>query len=145
MIQRIQTLWLLLASICAFASVKLPFYFGSLEVPGPTITITPYDNFMLLVFVIATALMGLVTIFLFSNRSLQIKMCIVGLVLSLANLMHYFLFMKNFKTGGLSLYSILSFLVPVFFILAIRSIYKDQKLLKSLETKRYHATSSGSI
>jgi drug/metabolite transporter (DMT)-like permease len=136
MIQRIQTLWLLLASICAFASVKLPFYFGSLEVPGPTITITPYDHFMLLVFVIATALMGLVSIFLFSNRSLQIKMCIVGLVLSLANLMHYFLFMKNFKTGGLSLYSILSFLVPVFFILAIRSIYKDQKLLKSLDRLR---------
>jgi drug/metabolite transporter (DMT)-like permease len=136
MIQRIQTLWLLLASICAFASVKLPFYFGSLEVPGPTITITPYDNFMLLVFVIAPALMGLVTIFLFSNRSLQIKMCIVGLVLSLANLMHYFLYMKNFKTGGLSLYSILSFLVPVFFILAIRSIYKDQKLLKSLDRLR---------
>jgi drug/metabolite transporter (DMT)-like permease len=136
MIQRIQTLWLLLASICAFASVKLPFYFGSLEVPGPTVTITPYDHFMLLVFVIATALMGLVSIFLFSNRSLQIKMCIVGLVLSLANLMHYFLFMKNFKTGGLSLYSILSFLVPVFFILAIRSIYKDQKLLKSLDRLR---------
>ena len=136
MIQRIQTLWLLLASICAFASVKLPFYFGSLEVPGPTITITPYDNFMLLVFVIATALMALVSIFLFSNRSLQIKMCIVGLVLSLANLMHYFLYMKNFKTGGLSLYSALSFLVPVFFILAIRSIYKDQKLLKSLDRLR---------
>ena len=136
MIQRIQTLWLLLASICAFASVKLPFYYGSLEVPGPTTTITPYDNFMLLVFVIATALMGLVTIFLFSNRSLQIKMCIVGLVLSLANLMHYFLYMKNFKTGGLSLYSALSFLVPVFFILAIRSIYKDQKLLKSLDRLR---------
>jgi len=136
MIQRIQTLWLLLASICAFASVKLPFYFGSLEVPGPTVTITPYDHFMLLVFVIATALMGLVSIFLFSNRSLQIKMCVVGLVLSLANLMHYFLFMKNFKTGGLSLYSILSFLVPVFFILAIRSIYKDRKLLKSLDRLR---------
>jgi drug/metabolite transporter (DMT)-like permease len=136
MIQRIQTLWLLLASICAFASVKLPFYFGSLEVPGPTVTITPYDNFMLLVFVIATALMALVSIFLFSNRSLQIKMCVVGLVLSLANLMHYFLYMKNFKTGGLSLYSILSFLVPVFFILAIRSIYKDQKLLKSLDRLR---------
>jgi drug/metabolite transporter (DMT)-like permease len=136
MIQRIQTLWLLLASICAFASVKLPFYFGSLEVPGPTITITPYDNFMLLVFVIATALMALVSIFLFSNRSLQIKMCIVGLVLSLANLMHYFLYMKNFKTGGLSLYSALSFLVPVFFILAIIGIYKDQKLLKSLDRLR---------
>ncbi len=136
MIQRIQTLWLLLASICAFASVKLPFYYGSLEVPGPTITITPYDNFMLLVFVIATALMALVSIFLFSNRSLQIKMCIVGLILSLANLMHYFLYMKNFKTGGLSLYSALSFLVPVFFILAIIGIYKDQKLLKSLDRLR---------
>ncbi|MFZ9170873.1 MAG: DUF4293 domain-containing protein [Sediminibacterium sp.] len=136
MIQRIQTLWLLLASICAFASVKLPFYYGSLEVPGPTITITPYDNFMLLVFVIATALMALVSIFLFSNRSLQIKMCIVGLILSLANLMHYFLYMKNFKTGGLSLYSALSFLVPVFFILAIMGIYKDQKLLKSLDRLR---------
>ncbi len=136
MIQRIQTLWLLLASICAFATIKLPFYYGSQEVPGPTVTITPIDHVVLLVFVIATALMALVSIFLFSNRSLQIKMCVVGLVLSLANLMHYFLFMKNFKTGGLSLYSILSFLVPVFFILAIRSIYKDQKLLKSLDRLR---------
>jgi hypothetical protein len=136
MIQRIQSLWLLLASICAFASINLPFYYGSLEVQGSTTTITPIDNLVLLVFVIATALMALISIFLYSNRSLQIKMCVVGLVLSLANLMHYFLFMKKFKTGGLSLYSILSFLVPVFFILAIRSIYKDQKLLKSLDRLR---------
>ncbi|MEY4053204.1 MAG: hypothetical protein RL034_122 [Bacteroidota bacterium] len=136
MIQRIQTLWLLLASICAFASVKLPFYFGSLEVPGPTITITPYDHFILLVFVIATGLVALINIFMYSNRSLQIKISVVGLLLGLVNLMHYFLYMRNFKTGGLSLYSALSFLVPVFFILAIRNIYKDQKLLKSLDRLR---------
>jgi drug/metabolite transporter (DMT)-like permease len=136
MIQRIQTLWLLLASICAFASVKLPFYFGSLEVPGPTVTITPYDHFMLLVFVIATGLVALINIFLYGNRSLQIKISVVGVLLGLVNLMHYFLYMRNFKTGGLSLYSILSFLVPVFFILAIIGMYKDQKLLKSLDRLR---------
>jgi drug/metabolite transporter (DMT)-like permease len=136
MIQRIQTLWLLLASICAFASVKLPFYFGSLEVPGPTVTITPYDHFMLLVFVIATGLVALINIFLYGNRSLQIKISVVGVLLGLVNLMHYFLYMRNFKTGGLSLYSIFSFLVPVFFILAIIGMYKDQKLLKSLDRLR---------
>jgi succinate-acetate transporter protein len=136
MIQRIQTLWLLLASICAFASIKLPFYFGSLEVPGPTITITPYDHFVLLVFVIATALVALINIFLYSNRSLQIKISVVGVLLGLVNLMHYFLYMRTFKTGGLSLYSIFSLLVPLFFILAIRNIYKDQKLLKSLDRLR---------
>lgn len=136
MIQRIQTLWLLLASICAFASVKLPFYFGSIEVPGPTITITPYDHFMLLVFVIATGLIALINIFLYSNRSLQIKISVVGVLLGLVNLMHYFLYMRNFKTGGLSLYSILSFLVPIFFILSIIGMYKDQKLLKSLDRLR---------
>lgn len=136
MIQRIQTLWLLLASICAFASVKFPFYFGSIEVPGPTITITPYDHFMLLVFVIATGLVALINIFLYSNRSLQIKISVVGVLLGLVNLMHYFLYMRNFKTGGLSLYSILSFLVPIFFILSIIGMYKDQKLLKSLDRLR---------
>ena len=136
MIQRIQTLWLLLASICAFASVKLPFYYGSLEVPGPTVTITPYDHFMLLVFVTATGLVALINIFLYSNRSLQIKISVVGVLLGLVNLMHYFLYMRNFKTGGLSLYSILSFLVPVFFILSIIGMYKDQKLLKSLDRLR---------
>jgi drug/metabolite transporter (DMT)-like permease len=136
MIQRIQTLWLLLASICAFASVNLPFYFGSLEVPGPTVTITPYDHFMLLVFVIATGLVALINIFLYSNRSLQIKISVVGVLLGLVNLMHYFLYMRNFKTGGLSLYSIFSFLVPVFFILSIIGMYKDQKLLKSLDRLR---------
>jgi hypothetical protein len=136
MIQRIQTLWLLLASICAFASIKLPFYYGSLEVPGPTVTITPYDHFILLVLVIATALVALINIFIFSNRSLQIKISIAGLVLGLMNLTHYYLFMRGFQTGGLSLYSVLSFLVPLFFILSIRSIYKDQKLLKSLDRLR---------
>ncbi len=136
MIQRIQTLWLLLASICAFASVKLPFYFGSIEVPGPTITITPYDHFMLLVFVIATGLVALINVFLYSNRSLQIIISVVGVLLGLVNLMHYFLYMRNFKTGGLSLYSILSFLVPIFFILSIIGMYKDQKLLKSLDRLR---------
>ncbi len=136
MIQRIQTLWLLLASICAFASVKLPFYYGSLEVPGPSVTITPYDHFMLLVLVIATGLVALINIFLYSNRSLQIKISVVGVLLGLVNLMHYFLYMRNFKTGGLSLYSILSFLVPVFFILSIIGMYKDQKLLKSLDRLR---------
>ena len=136
MIQRIQTLWLLLASICAFASVKLPFYYGSLEVPGPTVTITPYDHFMLLVFVIATGRVALINIFLYSNRSLQIKISVVGVLLGLVNLMHYFLYMRNFKTGGLSLYSIFSFLVPVFFILSIIGMYKDQKLLKSLDRLR---------
>ena len=136
MIQRIQTLWLLLASICAFASVKLPFYYGSLEVPGPTVTITPYDHFMLLVLVIATGLVALINIFLYSNRSLQIKISVVGVLLGLVNLMHYFLYMRNFKTGGLSLYSIFSFLVPVFFILSIIGMYKDQKLLKSLDRLR---------
>jgi len=136
MIQRIQTLWLLLASICAIASVKLPFDFGSLEVPGPTVTITPYDHFMLLVFVIATGLVALINIFLYGNRSLQIKISVVGVLLGLVNLMHYFLYMRNFKTGGLSLYSIFSFLVPVFFILAIIGMYKDQKLLKSLDRLR---------
>jgi drug/metabolite transporter (DMT)-like permease len=136
MIQRIQTLWLLLASICAFASVKLPFYYGSLDVPGPTVTVTPYDHFMLLVFVIATGLVALINIFLFSNRSLQIKIGVVGVLLGLINLMHYFLYMRNFKSGGLSLYSIFSFLVPIFFILSIIGMYKDQKLLKSLDRLR---------
>ena len=136
MIQRIQSLWLLLASICAFASIKLPFYYGNLEVPGPTVTITPYDHFMLLVFVIATGLVALINIFLYSNRSLQIKISVVGVLLGLVNLMHYFLYMRNFKTGGLSLYSILSFLVPLFFILSIIGMYKDQKLLKSLDRLR---------
>jgi drug/metabolite transporter (DMT)-like permease len=91
---------------------------------------------MLLVFVIATGLVALINIFLYSNRSLQIKISVVGVLLGLVNLMHYFLYMRNFKTGGLSLYSIFSFLVPVFFILAIIGMYKDQKLLKSLDRLR---------
>lgn len=136
MIQRIQTLWLLLASICGFATIKLPFYYGSLEVPGPTVTITPIDHTILLVLVIATALVALINIFIFSNRSLQIKISIAGFFLGLINIGHYYLFIQNFKSGGLSLYSILSFLVPVFFVLAIIGIKRDQKLLKSLDRLR---------
>lgn len=138
MIQRQQSLWLLFATLTAFLSFKLPFYAGvklvnnlptSGEINGGT-------NFLLLVTTGAIMIISLITIFLFKNRRLQLRMCIVGIVLTLILLVFYFLEMKNFQSGSVSLSCLFVFATLAGFILAARGVYKDEKLVKSLDKLR---------
>lgn len=135
MIQRIQTLWLLAASFCGFATLKLPFYIGSIG-NAPAEPFTAMSNILILVLSIAAAIVALVDVFLYKNRSLQIKMGLAGLGLSILTLVLYFLYTKKFDTGGMALYAVFSFAAPVFFLLALRGIYKDDKLVKSIDRLR---------
>ncbi|GAC1439338.1 MAG: DUF4293 domain-containing protein [Sediminibacterium sp.] len=135
MIQRIQTLWLLLASCCGFASLKLPFYIGSIG-NAPAEAFTAMTYVLILVLTIAAAVVALVDIFLYQNRPLQLKIGVAGLGAGILVIVLYFLQIKKYDTGGIALSSVFSFAVPVFFLLAIRSIYKDHKLVKSIDRLR---------
>ncbi len=136
MIQRIQTIWLLLAAAASFGSLKLSFYSGKKdtvlfeELTGST------GGFLLLVLSVAVALLSVVSIFLFKNRKLQMRLALAGLVVQLAVLFFYFQQAATFTEGNYTLTSIFSFVIPVFLILAVMGIRKDEKLIKSMDRLR---------
>ncbi len=135
MIQRIQTIWLLLASACGFASLKFPFYIGSIGT-APAADLTAMSNTLLMILTVAAAIVALVTIFLYNNRKLQIKIGAAGLSASLLAIVLYFVEIKNYASGGIALFCVFAFAVPVFYIMALRGIYKDEKLVKSSDRLR---------
>ena len=135
MIQRIQTIYLLLASLCSFLTLKFPFYSGS-NATGAFAEVNGQFNILLLIVTVMVATMAAVGIFLFKNRKLQIRLVLAGLLLQVGCLALYFTQLKNFTTGNFALGSVLSFAVVVFFVLALLAINKDQKLVKSLDRLR---------
>jgi hypothetical protein len=135
MIQRIQSIWLLLAAAASFASLKLTFYSGYKdnnlfeELKGSS-------NFVLMILSVAVGLLALITIFLFKNRTLQIRLTLLGIVLQAAVLLLYFQQTKTYVQGNFTLTSAVSFIIPLFFILAWLGIRKDEKLIKSMDRLR---------
>lgn len=135
MIQRIQTIWLLLAAAASFASLKLSFYSGNKD-NNLFEELTGSSHFLLMILSVAVGLLALITIFLFKNRKLQIRLSLLGIVLQLVTLVIYFQQIKTYVQGNFTLTSALSFVIPVFFILAWLGIRKDEKLIKSMDRLR---------
>ncbi len=143
MIQRIQSLWLLLASICAFAGLKIAFYTGNLMPEGnesPGVMLYQEINGMYSipcnVLTIMIAVMAFVSIFLYSNRKLQIKFCIATLFLEITLIIYYWFITKLFKEGTYSLGSLLQLLVLVFLLLSVKGIAKDKRIVAESDRLR---------
>ena len=136
MIQRIQTVWLLLASACAFLSMKFPFYFISAHPETLNDQFNATNNMILLILTAILATLCLFTIFVFKQRKLQLWLTILALVISLLNIFLYFTYKKDNPGGGIALTSVFVFLIPVFLFLATRGILRDQKLVKSMDRLR---------
>lgn len=135
MIQRVQTLWLLAASICGFATLKMPFYVGSVGATAAE-EFTAITNMLLMILTVAGAIIALVDIFLYNNRPLQFKIGLAGLAIGTLNIILYFVYTRKYDTGAIALSAIFSFAVPVFFLMAIIAIRKDEKLVKSVDRLR---------
>lgn len=136
MIQRIQSLWLLLASACAFASFKFPYYSGT-NAKG----ISPYElnateNFLLLITTIVVGGLALFNIFLFKKRTLQLRLCILGIFLDALLIFLYYREVNTFVQGTYSLTAILHSIIVIAFFLAARAINKDEKLVKDSDRLR---------
>jgi hypothetical protein len=138
MIQRQQSLWLLLATICSFLSFQFPFYNGTKKIENlvASAELDAGSTFFLVVFTGATLILALVSIFLFKDRKLQLKLCLIGAGLSILTLLFYFIEMKKFETGTISLTCLFAFATVAGFIMAARGIWKDEKLVKSLDKLR---------
>ncbi|MEI7588018.1 MAG: DUF4293 domain-containing protein [Chitinophagia bacterium] len=133
MIQRIQTIWLLLASAAAFSVLRFPFYYTpvpfALEINGSA----QYSTLISLAF---SACLSFITIFLYGNRMLQLKVVLVNFLLSV--LIGYFIYKVVIANpgGGFTLPSLALFIIPILQIMAVVNIYKDDRKVKSADRLR---------
>ena len=139
MLQRFQTLWLLLAAIFAFLTFKLPFYSGSKTIKGimqPDVRLDAASQILILILTGIVILFCFISLFLYKNRKKQLTLTVINIILSVILLVLYFLQIQKFQTGIISLSCLFTLAIPLFLFLAARGIWKDEKLIKSLDRLR---------
>ena len=136
MIQRIQSVWFLLASTCAFLSLKMPFYIGTTKEHVPSYQLMGMENFYLMLLTIVIGTLAFVTIFLFKKRRIQIRLSVLGIMLELLLILFYYLKVRTYLDGAYALSALLQSCVIFFFFLALRGIGKDIKIVKHSDRLR---------
>lgn len=140
MLQRIQTVWLLIASALGFATLSnsISFYSGNklVENVSKFVPLTARENIFILILTVSIAVAALVTVFLFKDRKMQLKVTLGVFAVSLINIGLYYLQTKNYVEGKMDLTSLASFAISVFLVLAARGIWKDEQLVKSVDRLR---------
>lgn len=136
MIQRIQSLWLLIAAACAFAGFKFSYYTGTKADTNTIVELNATSTLLLMITTIAAGVLALITIFLFKNRTLQLRLCFLGILLEAVLIFLYYREVQNFTTGTYSLTALLHSIIVIVFVLAARGINKDEKLIKTSDRLR---------
>ena len=138
MLQRIQSVWLLLATAFDAVTFRFPFYSGDWEkdTVAAVIDLNAKTTIWLTILTVLTGALAFVTIFLFDNRKLQLRLSYLGIFLTTILLTMYFIEMENFFSGTVALWAVFYFAILACFILAARGIWKDEKLIKSMDRLR---------
>jgi hypothetical protein len=139
MLQRIQTIWLLLSATCGLLTFKYAFFSGNLIDEHQTKVFQELNSGSSILILLVSALViifSLIALLLYKNRKLQLRVNLVAIILSILNILLYYLQAKKFTEGNYNLTAILAIAIPVLLILAARGIYKDEKLVKSLDRLR---------
>ena len=130
MIQRVQTIWLLLASAAVLLSLKTSFYSGTLITDNSFHSIMGIDSYGVMILTVALGTALFVNIFLIKHRMLQFRICIFAFLSECLLIFLYFNQIKNYSNGNFSLWCALHVFILLFIFLAARGIYKDEKLIK---------------
>jgi len=136
MIQRIQTVWLLLAAACAFATFRFSYYVGTNSKGVSEYQLTASESFLLMLTTVVVGGLAFFTIFLFKKRQVQIWLCVLGIVLEAVLIFLYYREVQTFSKGTYSLTAILHSIIVISFFLAARAIVKDQRLVKESDRLR---------
>ncbi|WP_039054275.1 DUF4293 domain-containing protein [Sphingobacterium sp. T2] len=154
MIQRIQTIWLLLATVVILGLFIFPYLNYDLEDLGKKLFVTGEysavnnesvkQNILQTLGTIVVALVPLITIFQFKNRKLQIKLIYLSIALVvLLGVWMYFTATSTLQlisqSFGANNIGVGFFLLPVAIILlamALGGIRKDEKLIRSADRLR---------
>lgn len=137
MLQRIQTIWLLLAGVAALLTFKFPFFY----LQGATIPQKDELNglnagFPVLITSVVITILAFTAIGLYKSRTAQLRLCVVGILLELLLVFFYYKASTAFTKPGPSVYLILHVLIIISFMLAARGINKDEKLIKESDRLR---------
>lgn len=152
MIQRIQTLYLLAVAALMATAIFTPLaYFAAgveeyklyaFSLQGAQ---ESYSTIYMGVIVALAAIIPFVNIFLFKNRLLQIRLCAVELMLLVGSaiFMAIYYFLSNrmfsqleFSAHGFHIAIIFPLIALVLDYLALRAIFRDEMLVKSLDRIR---------
>ncbi len=147
MIQRIQSVWLLLAALLNSGLFFFNIYSAHQIVNGTdmlvNIRVNGPDEFLLMLLDLAIIVLPLFTLFRFKNRKQQrslVGLCIVAdisftavMLMHIANYTHQNPAPIN---GSYGIASVLPTIALVFLFLALKGINKDEKLVKSLDRLR---------
>ncbi|MBK8609048.1 MAG: DUF4293 family protein [Chitinophagaceae bacterium] len=119
MIQRIQSLWLLLAAACAFAGFKFPYYSGT-KLNDPVLyELNATSTLLLMVTTIAVGVLALINIFLY-KKSITVKALCVGYFTGSGIDLLYYRENHQFCTGTYALTAILHSIIVLAFVMAAR-------------------------
>ena len=140
MIQRIQSIWLVIAAALSGAGFGLSFFSGNkLSETVNTkewIEFTATQNLFIMILTVAITVAALVAVFRYKDRRRQMLVIFATAILAFVNIALYYNAKSSFAEAKLDLGSLFSFAVPLFLLLAIRSGYKDEKLVKSTDRLR---------
>ena len=149
MIQRIQSVYLLLATGAFGGQFVLPYLTAGADNPATTLqpmadgVLNPFDNFGLLGLTALVVILSLVAIFLYSNRPLQGKITSLGMLSGVLLLVLAGVTTQAIRTavpeGGHVEFG-LGWISPVAGLLLLwlagRSIKKDENLVRSMDRIR---------
>ncbi len=150
MIQRIQSVWLLLAAI--FSAGVFMFNILNISYVDPAtgaevtkgVKLLEYSYIMAVLAIVVVAL-PLVAIFMFKNRKRQVNMSLLAIVLNIGFIAFHLTFFKDSFLAKFNMpsqstsYGIASFLpvaAIVFLAMAISGIRRDEKLVRAADRLR---------
>lgn len=145
MIQRIQSIFLLLSGISFFSLFGLPFATSTVAIPNlfSDLVYNIQDSPILLVLTILGGIISVGAIFLFNNRGLQVRLSYLATVTSILLLIVALLLVYNERTTDVGAETItegfgiaLPILSLIFSVLAARYIGKDENTVRSMDRLR---------
>lgn len=141
MIQRIQTIYLFLATGVGMTAWFIPFGV-SMDAMGRNLSCRIADGFFLSLALILTVLIGMIALFLFKRRKVQFRVALLGILTSggISALEYLFVEGRRREAGILPAHYTpgvgFPLVMVLLFILAARAIRKDEHLIKSLDRLR---------
>jgi succinate-acetate transporter protein len=155
MIQRIQSIYFFLAAVALLALFAFPLVHGvnidgvikNIKIDGvyEIVNGQPVRTVSFLMLTIATILLALVpiiSIFMFKNRKLQLALgyggilAIIGFSFWMSQIVQQYVNGATLRTDNYGIGMLLSSISIVFLLLAIKSVKKDEKLIKSADRLR---------
>lgn len=146
MIQRIQSLYLLLAAAAGAATWFFDIWKATLS-DNVVSYFNVQSSYLVFVLYMVIVMLALVCIFLFKKRKVQFRLTVLNIFLSIGAIALPYFKVEEFKaslqaagktisTNSYLPAAFLPVLILVFLFLAARGIYKDERLIKSLDRLR---------